>query len=164
MFKTPTRPLHALLTLLSLLLLLNILPWAACKDACEGVVCANGGTCVSGKCACTDGFFGDDCSQLYRDAFVGTYDVAEICGQGNYTYVLSITADPDNLRGVLMQNLGDFGLSFKATASANGLSFNETKQGLSVNGTAVHNGNVLSIQFGTSGSFVDNCNSTATKR
>jgi len=31
------------------------------KDPCEGVVCANGGTCEQGDCKCPEGFGGEEC-------------------------------------------------------------------------------------------------------
>jgi hypothetical protein len=33
------------------------------KDPCEGVTCSNGGTCLSGKCDCTEGYEGERCTK-----------------------------------------------------------------------------------------------------
>jgi len=150
--------------LLFALILLFTQSFQSCKDRCKFQVCENGGTCDDGTCLCPDGTTGLDCSILLRDEYLGTYDVTETCGQGNYTYVLTITADPDNIALVNIQNLGDFGLDFSASASFDGLTFNQTRQGLTLTGTGTINGNVLTIQFSTSGSFADDCSSSATKR
>ena len=33
-------------------------------NACTGVNCANGGTCVDGNCTCVEGYKGDRCTEL----------------------------------------------------------------------------------------------------
>ena len=33
-------------------------------NACTGVNCANGGTCVDGNCTCVEGYKGNRCTEL----------------------------------------------------------------------------------------------------
>lgn len=40
------------------------------KDKCEGIVCLHGGTCVDGKCNCTQGYTGDLCQAEVTPAAV----------------------------------------------------------------------------------------------
>lgn len=51
-------------TLLVLLVLCALLVTQSCTDACEDVVCLNGGTCVEGSCECPDGTLGTNCENF----------------------------------------------------------------------------------------------------
>lgn len=37
--------------------------YVACKDACKGVACLNGGSCQDGKCVCPSGYTGANCEK-----------------------------------------------------------------------------------------------------
>jgi hypothetical protein len=41
----------------------TITTYTACKDACDDVVCLNGGACQYGKCVCPSGYLGDNCEK-----------------------------------------------------------------------------------------------------
>lgn len=46
-------------------------------DKCAGVVCQNGGSCISGICYCTAGYEGDKCEKASVSRYVGSWDVTE---------------------------------------------------------------------------------------
>ena len=57
---------------------------ASCSDPCEDVLCGDNGVCDEGVCICDTGVYGDKCSQLYRDDFLGTWAVSDLeCNIGN---------------------------------------------------------------------------------
>jgi len=67
-----------------LLILMVSLAAVGCKDACDEVVCFNGGVCVDGDCICAEGWAGPDCSTLVCEPveFNGhTYEVVAIGAQ-----------------------------------------------------------------------------------
>jgi len=53
------------------------------QDACVGIVCLNGGTCVDGICICDTGWAGADCSikTIPMYSFIGNY---HIVGSSHY--------------------------------------------------------------------------------
>ncbi len=80
--------------------------YTSCKqDKCKAIVCAYGGTCIDGACKCLPGYEGTSCETVARDKFIGFYNVIE---QGTITplrqYPLAITADPSDVRFVLINN------------------------------------------------------------
>jgi hypothetical protein len=72
------------------MLAFSAITYTACnKDECKDVVCQNGGTCVSGTCACPTGYEGTTCQTESRSKFLKQYTVTASC---QATYVATITA------------------------------------------------------------------------
>lgn len=144
--------------------LLICLAFASCKpDPCQDVDC-NNGTCDSGDCICETGYEGVNCEVEQREAFVGDYDVTEVCDLGNFTYVISVTADSETGTELTIRNIGDFG--FDVAANVDGSSFAITDQvvnGATVNGTGQLVEGTLTITYTmeTTGGQVLNCTMTA---
>ena len=47
------------------ILIIILLTLGCKKDACESVICVNGGDCLHGSCYCPTGYYGSDCSQQF---------------------------------------------------------------------------------------------------
>tara|TARA_Y100000589_G_scaffold96395_1_gene90974 strand:+ start:160 stop:750 length:591 start_codon:yes stop_codon:yes gene_type:complete len=47
------------------ILIIILLTFGCKKDACESVICVNGGDCLHGSCYCPTGYYGSDCSQQF---------------------------------------------------------------------------------------------------
>src|SRR5688500_12054877 len=76
------------------------------KDACEGIVCNNGGTCNDGSCTCTAGYEGNRCDSVSRTKFLRTaVTVTEDCSSGNYpTDIVAGSA----INEIKIKNLGKY--------------------------------------------------------
>jgi len=58
--------------------------YTACiKDNCTSSLCANGGICVNGACACVTGYEGAHCDTLWSQKFSGAWKVAEATQDAN---------------------------------------------------------------------------------
>lgn len=67
-------------------LLLMLLIISSCSDPCKDVLCGTYGTCDEGLCICETGVYGDNCSQFYRDDFIGDWNITQLtCDVGNPT-------------------------------------------------------------------------------
>ena len=88
------------------------------QDECKDIVCANGGTCSNGNCACPSGYEGAQCQTLSRTKFIGVYSGTETCTVGSDSYSITITAHSDNLK-FNIQNLYNQSLTEIATAGGN---------------------------------------------
>lgn len=109
----------------------------------------------------------DDGSCMYaRDAFVGTYNATEQCPSGTFTWILTITADPDDVTMVTLMNLGGLNGTISATVDGNTLTFDDTdNQNITYKGTATLNGNEMTSAYNATdpGASLD-CTFTATKQ
>lgn len=109
----------------------------------------------------------DDGSCMYaRDAFVGTYNATEQCPAGTFTWVLTITEDPDDTGMVILTNLGGFNTTIKATVDGDTLTFDDTDSlNITYKGTATLTGNELTSAYNATdpGASID-CTFTATKQ
>jgi hypothetical protein len=56
------------------------------KDACDDIVCANGGTCTEGICACPSGYEGTLCETVSRSKFTKSWAAADQQGANNLVY------------------------------------------------------------------------------
>ncbi|MCY7410081.1 MAG: calcium-binding EGF-like domain-containing protein, partial [Chitinophagales bacterium] len=102
-------------SLIKFLSALNLmLLFSACGNPCKEVICNNGGACVDGVCNCPPGYSGEDCSQLTRDLYLGTYNVSEECPNLN-AYTVNIFADTISLKRIRIAN---FSNSFSNTVYA----------------------------------------------
>jgi len=102
-----------------------------------------------------------------RDYFLGSYDVLELCGDGEYAFSFWINPDPSNGNFVRIANFGDFGvdilgeingdLLFIPDQIVEGYNFLEIRNGL-----GSINGNNLTIQYDYSfNGFTDICSVSA---
>ncbi len=75
--------------------IVGTLIYSSCeKDACNNVVCYNGGSCGHGLCNCPTGFEGYQCQQKVIDRYVGTYYGYSLCNAGAQFFdTVVITAD-----------------------------------------------------------------------
>lgn len=88
--------------------LFTTISFQSCKDACDDVVCQNGGTCDEGICDCAVGFEGTSCATLSRDKFIGSYSVAENCGSYTDAYDSNIAISSLNDLSIGITNLFDW--------------------------------------------------------
>jgi hypothetical protein len=90
-----------------------------CSDPCKETVCYNNGTCIDGACDCPAGYSGEDCSNLTRDIYLGTYNVSEECPNIN-TYTVNLYADSLISNGIKIANFSNL-FSNPVNATVNGL-------------------------------------------
>lgn len=134
-------------------------------DPCKDIVCANGGTCTDGTCACPAGYEGTLCETLSRDKFIGVYSGNETCTLGTDTYSITITANSDKVK-FNIQNL--YNQSFTAIASASSNSFSIPSQTVGSGVTAVGSGNITGNTITITYTIIDGttsntCTFTGTK-
>ena len=61
----------------------TILLYTSCeKNACNGVSCANGGSCIGGACHCPTGYEGPTCALKSTSRFTGVYAGFTSCNNG----------------------------------------------------------------------------------
>ena len=80
-------------------------------DACKDVVCANGGTCTDGNCACPAGYIGTLCDTKANSTFVGTWSAKEkLNGASTWAtaYTVVVTADGSSPGTFYLQNYGNY--------------------------------------------------------
>jgi hypothetical protein len=82
--------------------------YAACvPDECGDVLCDNGGVCVFGSCSCLNGYEGPNCDTVWRDRFLGDWNVAAAYGNDTpdifYSVSVESTGFPDQF---LVNELG----------------------------------------------------------
>ncbi len=54
-------------------------------NPCDNVTCINGGTCVTGTCACPNGYEGVQCELLWNARYNGNYLANNLCTNTSYT-------------------------------------------------------------------------------
>jgi hypothetical protein len=100
-----------------------------------------------------------------RDKFLGSYQVNENCSSGNYNYSMTIIESAISEEGIVIQNMGDFGVNLNATVNGDNISLNDTKDGVTITGSGSISGNTLTIVYTASLSGVtDNCTATGIKQ
>ncbi|HNB81048.1 MAG TPA: hypothetical protein PLP34_00770 [Chitinophagaceae bacterium] len=135
-------------------------------DPCEDIVCANGGTCTDGTCACPAGYEGTLCETLSRTKFLGVFTGNETCTLGTDTYSITCTANSDDTK-FNIQNLYNQS-SVTAIASANGNAFTIPSQtvmaGTVAVGSGTISGNTITVTYTISdGTNTNTCTFTGTK-
>ncbi len=138
------------------------------KDECKDVVCQNGGTCNEGNCDCPTGYEGTSCETKSVTKFVGTWAVSEDCS--STPYQVTITADPSNVSGVIVSNLGNYGCNVGGTIAWDGsvnqttITIKDNKCNTQMDATGTINNGVITIDYtATYGVSVDNCTATLVK-
>lgn len=135
-------------------------------DACKDIICANGGACTDGTCACPAGYEGVLCETLSRTKFLGVFTGNETCTIGTDTYSITCTANSDDTK-FNIQNLYNQS-SVTAIASANGTSFTIPSQtvmaGTTASGSGVISSNTITVTYTiTDGINTNTCTFTGTK-
>ena len=63
--------------------------------------CVNGKyTKSDGTCECYDGYKGDACEDIMRDAFIGTYNLNDQCNTNLFSSTISAMDNPDDEKAV----------------------------------------------------------------
>lgn len=60
-------------------------------DHCKDTVCNNGGVCVDGNCSCLNGYEGINCSEIWNERFIGSWNTTDV-SQTDITDTLKYTA------------------------------------------------------------------------
>lgn len=134
-------------------------------DPCDDIECQNGGTCDNGECDCPDDYEGTLCESLEREKFMGTYEVTDMCDNGNFTYSMTISSGSQNDR-MTIQNIGNFGSNVSITAQVDGedFSFNDSSGGFTFVGDGFITGTTLTFGYESSGGYSVTCSSTGIKQ
>ena len=135
------------------------------NDPCADIECENGGTCDDGTCDCPDNYEGTLCQSLEREKFIGSYDVTDMCSNGNFTYVMNISAGSSNDR-VNISNLGNFGsnVTISATIDGTDIAFSDSDDGFTFVGDGFINQETLTFGYESSGGYSITCSSVGTKQ
>jgi hypothetical protein len=152
--------------------------YTACnKDECNGVICENNGTCISGSCSCPAGYEGTRCEKKSSAKFVGSWGVSEICDGISASYQVTITSDPTNPARVFINNLGNYGcdiggtitnITYNGSVTSTTLSINETKCGYDMDATGTYDNGIITITYSATyddgtGVQTDNCTAVLEK-
>lgn len=153
---------------------------SACKkDACETVICNNGGSCKDGTCTCPVGYEGVFCETSIALLFTGNYAATYDCTSATQEVALSLKpAAPANI--ITLRNLGDYCLPTDALIDAtvrNDSLFiqNQTTcvstgfAGYTYQGIGIRKGDSLSLTFSVSYNaggtpHTDNCKALLIKK
>jgi hypothetical protein len=76
-------------------------------EACQNVVCYNGGTCLDGRCNCPAGFSGADCQDLWNTSYTGTYEANDQCDVLN-KYFVTIGTGGGNANQISVNGVSKF--------------------------------------------------------
>lgn len=112
----------------------------------------------------------DDGSCTYaRTKFLGSYNVSETCGSGNFSYTISVGTSTTGADKVVINNFGGYGSSLVASVSGSNITFNESLNisGGNVNfsGSGSIVGNTFTIIYtAAQGTASDNCTKTCVKQ
>lgn len=107
---------------------------------------------------------------LFRDKFIGQYNVAESCPSGNFDYTMNVVSSASADDAIIINNFGGSGQPVNATVTTDAVSVpsqNITANGvvISVNGTGSIAGNVLTINYTYNVNGIgETCTATGTKQ
>jgi hypothetical protein len=73
-------------------------------NPCDGVACYNGGTCISGKCNCPEGYEGVDCKNIWNQRFNANYIANDACITSS-AYLVNVAPIAGSTTGVRFTNL-----------------------------------------------------------
>ena len=97
------KALNCTTTLFVLLTVLSMLVTQSCKkDKCEAVSCFNGSYCDNGTCNCPVGYSGDSCQTMWRDAYLGTWDVVDSCQLSAFLYQVDFAGSDTAINKLVM--------------------------------------------------------------
>lgn len=87
-----------------------------------------------------------------RDQFIGMYNGEEICVfegiEEAYTWSMTISpSDSEDVSEVIIDNLGDFGVTMIGTVDGNDITYNYDEGGLLIYGTGTLNGDRMEFEY-----------------
>ena len=95
-----------ILSIMFLLFTLN-----ACK--CKKSDCING-QCSRGQCLCDFGWEGPNCDVAFRQKYIGTWNVMNLCNSGVSNYSLTVSESPSSNTHIYFDNLYNSGNQVEA--------------------------------------------------
>lgn len=102
---------------------------------------------------------------LPRQKFIGSYEVNENCGSGNYSFSITITESSASEANIIITNFGNYKVNVAATVNGDNISINDTKNAIQFSGSGSINGNTLTIIYSASqGGDRDDCTATCIKQ
>ena len=119
------------------------------KDECDGVVCNNGGTCVSGTCSCPVGYEGTTCQTLSSVKFTVSWRTStEACtvSGSNAQYDITVTPSGTTASTLLISNLYAAGKTATATLTGPN-AFTISSQAFGSVGTISGSGSIANTQL-----------------
>lgn len=115
--------------------------------------------CLSWNCSKDKG------DMLPRQKFIGSYEVNENCGSGNYSFSITITESSASEANIIITNFGNYKVNVAATVNGDNISINDTKNAIQFSGSGSINGNTLTIIYSASqGGDRDDCTATCIKQ
>jgi hypothetical protein len=96
-------------------------------DACQDVICSNGGTCTDGACSCPSGYEGASCDTRTITKYLGSYvgngtdDNGGVYTSWKLVIAQTDTTSTTNATFVLLNSSNVQQLSFTGTISSNGI-------------------------------------------
>lgn len=131
-----------------LIISLLVVLFMACEDPCEAVVCGANGTCVEGVCNCDTGVYGDNCENLYRDDFLGTWTMlSHDCNLVNASLFNYILSAGENVNEVEIRSSVTPNLLLIATIDENQLTIPSQEQIFGVPVTYTGSGEIDAFGF-----------------
>ena len=99
------------------------------------------------------------------ETILGTYGVAEACGNGTDSYAITIAASDAADNTVTVRNLFDAGETLNAIVNKNTLTIPDQTQTISYSGNGIISENTLTINFSVSAQgATDNCTAVCTRQ
>jgi len=89
---------------------------------------------------------------LWREKFIGQYNVAETCPSGTYNFAINVVQSATSEEAIIINNLGDFGQPVNATVNGSNLTIpsqtiTEDNFTLTLDGSGSIAGNIMIINY-----------------
>jgi hypothetical protein len=116
-------------------------------DACKDVVCANGGNCNDGSCACAVGYEGSRCETESRTKLYGTFLLSGTDSDGGtYTNLsTTVSASATSPTKFLLNIASAFNLTCTMTSGNSFTIDNITLSGFTYTGSGTYTGTTLTL-------------------